>query len=309
MVVKMNKNELKNIKGVTLVEMMIGVVIASIMMAAMYTTYSVVNNSYSQVVDRAKISRSGRDVVEMLIRDVRMAGFHYFAGENTQNIPLSNYLQYIGGTGTVSIQESHDPLIVKRNTLGYNGVGSIAGTAAEKHDTVNDKCCDRIHIVYGDFDQNSATQPYKKYRITYYALPITNEDGSDPRYGVYKTKEGWNQPIGALGGAWIADCSECYTGELVRDHLDDMEFIVFDKKGKRLLNTATREFPQPDDDTFVDLYKISVVDIRLTFRSNKPFYSKVKERIVTGLGDRNRPHEDRYFRESVVVTVHTRNIN
>ena len=164
-------------------------------------------------------------------------------------------------------------------------------------------------LLTNDIDQNSATQPYKKDRITYYALPITNEDGSDPRYGIYKTKEGWSQPIGALNGEWISNCSECYTGELVRDHLDDMEFIVFDKKGKRLLNTTAQEFPQPDDETFVDLYKISVVDVRLTFRSNKPFYSKVKERIVTGLGDRNRPHEDKYFRESVVVTVHTRNIN
>ena len=56
-----NKNS-KNIKGITLIEILIGIVVSSIMMAAMYTTYSAVNNTYNQVTDRAKISQSGRDV-------------------------------------------------------------------------------------------------------------------------------------------------------------------------------------------------------------------------------------------------------
>ena len=73
----MKKNKFKNIAGLTLLEMLIGVVISSIMMGAIYTTYTVVNNSYSQVTERAKISRSGRDIVEMMMRDIRMAGFKY----------------------------------------------------------------------------------------------------------------------------------------------------------------------------------------------------------------------------------------
>ena len=70
----MKKYNLKNIAGLSLVEMLIGIVITSMMIAAIYTSYNVVNKSYSQVTDRAKISRSGRDIVEMLMRDVRMAG-------------------------------------------------------------------------------------------------------------------------------------------------------------------------------------------------------------------------------------------
>ena len=62
----MKKNKFNNIAGLTLIEIVIAVVISTIMMGAMYTTYSVVNNSYSQVIDRAKISRSGRDIVGML---------------------------------------------------------------------------------------------------------------------------------------------------------------------------------------------------------------------------------------------------
>ena len=41
-----NKN--KNNSGLTLIEIMIGVLITSIMMAAMYTSYNVVNQSYSR---------------------------------------------------------------------------------------------------------------------------------------------------------------------------------------------------------------------------------------------------------------------
>ena len=64
--------------GVTLIEILIGVVISMIMMAAMFTSYNAVNNSYSQVIDRAKISQTGRDMIGMLVRDIRTAGFRYF---------------------------------------------------------------------------------------------------------------------------------------------------------------------------------------------------------------------------------------
>ena len=42
-------NSKKYISGITLIEMLIGVVISTIIMGAMYTTYTVVNQSYSQV--------------------------------------------------------------------------------------------------------------------------------------------------------------------------------------------------------------------------------------------------------------------
>ena len=53
------------------------------MMAAMFTTYSIVNKTYNQVSEKAKISRSSRDLVSMLMRDIRMAGFRYYAGTQT----------------------------------------------------------------------------------------------------------------------------------------------------------------------------------------------------------------------------------
>ena len=299
----MKKNYLKNILGFTLIEVIIGVVISSIMMAAMYTTYSVVNKSYSQVTDRAKISRSGRDIVEMMMREIRMAGFKYRLGTNTLDFPTTSYLQFNGGDTTIAL--SHDPIIIEKNVpLGFSITGT--GDPTPKHSD-DDKCCDRIHIVYDDFNQNDATQPYKRYKITYYARP--EDDGKDKRYAVYKTVQSWRQNLDQDTGAWVSDCSECYVGQKIRDHIVDMEFIPLDAAGRKI-----SPLPKPGSDTAArdNLYKIRAVDVRLTFRSKKEFFrykaKKDSPRLVKGIGNRTREFFDRFLRDSVVVTVHTRNI-
>ena len=37
---------------------------------------------------------------------------------------------------------------------------------------MTDLCCDKIHIVYDDFNQLDPLQPYKRYKVTYYALQL-----------------------------------------------------------------------------------------------------------------------------------------
>ena len=70
----MIKEKFKPNTGLTLIEILIGIIVSSIMMAAIYTTYSVVNTTYNQVLEKAKVSRASRDLIEVLIRDARMAG-------------------------------------------------------------------------------------------------------------------------------------------------------------------------------------------------------------------------------------------
>ena len=303
----MKKNKLNNNVGLTLIEILIGIVISSLMMAAMYTTYSVVNNSYSQVTDRAKISRSGRDLIGMMMRDIRLAGFKYYNGVNVAGIPKNDYLQYVGGDS--SVEDSHDPIIIVKDELGYTTDTSGATPSLPTKNNANDMCCDKIHIVYGDFDQNNLEQPYKRYKITYFALPRSS--GNDKFYGIYKTKESWIQAVTDISGTWTADpilCPECYSSELIRDHLTDMEFNAFGNQGK-ILNPP----PSPDNpSTRGDLYNIKIVDVRLTFRSKREFFraeaQEGKPRLVKGLGDRTAEFFDKFLRDSVVVTVHTRNI-
>ena len=86
-----------------------------------------------------------------------------------------------------------------------------------------------------------------------------------------------------------------------------MEFVVTGKEGKILSPP-----PRPDNASRIDLFNIRTVDVRLTFRSNKPFYrdeaSNDDPRLVKGIGDRTREFFDRFLRDSVVVSIHTRNI-
>ncbi len=57
----MIKEKFKPNTGLTLIEILIGIIVSSIMMAAIYTTYSVVNTTYNQVLEKAKVSRASRE--------------------------------------------------------------------------------------------------------------------------------------------------------------------------------------------------------------------------------------------------------
>ena len=128
----MNKEYFKNQKGLTLVEILIGILITTLMMGALYTTYNVVNNTYSQVSEKAKISRSSRDLVSMLMRDIRMAGFKYYAGsqtiakfaEDTNKkrscnpglvLPNKSYLSFENGFNDHKL--SHNPIVIRKIDL------------------------------------------------------------------------------------------------------------------------------------------------------------------------------------------------
>ena len=317
------KKKNKNISGLTLVEILIGIVVSSLMMGAIYTTYSVVNNTYNQVVEKAKISRSSRDLIELLIRDTRMAGFKYYLGTNSKGYPKETYLTIGDGT---SIPESHDPIVIipainsdgTLNSLGHKlsdvikGYTDPADSAGEFSRILGyaSTCCDKIHIVYDDFNQNHKLQPYKRYKVTYYALK--RSEGGEERYAIYKSKIQWKQARTSdtgnfpSEGEWEAypDCKECYHDQLVRDYVDDMEFVPIGKEGKKIAypNPITAEGRE-------SLYNLRAVDIRIAFKSKKDFFrSKNPNRNLKGFSKDAIEFDDRKLRDNIVVTVYTRNI-
>ncbi len=338
----MSKRYSKNIIGLSLIEILIGIIITSIMMAAMYTSYSVVNQSYNQVSEKAKISKSSRDLVSMLMRDIRMAGFRYYAGSfeiskyaadtTTQcsspgmTLPKLSYLIFLDGFDQLSSVEydadqNHNPIVIRKNTLGPNRTSETRGSSGVTGDT--DLCCDQIQIVYEDFNQNHILQPYKKYRITYFGKQTATDEVETPngietinRYGVFKLIQGWEQERTSLTdcvfpttGSWVTTCPECTSQPvLVRDHIEDMEFIPFDENG-RVVRDSSGAYPAPELTGIRDrLYDIRGVDIKLIFRSKENFFSRRAARAITGLSSRNQSYEDQYLRDTVVVSVHTRNI-
>ena len=337
----MKKNKINNISGLTLIEILIGVVISTLMMAAMYTTYSIVNNSYSKVIDRAAISRSGRDVVGMMLREIRLAGYKYFGDDlphyegdspdtlKDSHAPLiiteSEPMRELRGSGVVSLDTISD-LESKISELesdiaGFGTGDENADDIAERDMLINDKedneskitvlkstasnmCCDRIDIVYGGYDitatEDNDRDKFLRYKITYQAGP-SREPGS--HFALYKTKKKWDQEE----QEWKIE----YENEFVRDFLVDMEFVTTDLNGK-IIDPP----PTPINSTSNKLYFINSVDIKLSFKSKNELFSKdaesSKPRLVQGLGNEitNRAMEfiDKYFRDSIIVTVHTRNI-
>ena len=341
----MNKKNIKNIIGLTLIEILIGIVITTIMMAAMYTSYNVVNQSYSKVIEKAKISKSSRDLVSMLMRDIRMSGFKYYAGHQQIKDFAEATKDFCGPTGKIlpklsnlyyeagfdEPEHSHNPIVIRKNTLGKDAVTSEPSVT----------CCDQIQIVYDDFNQNDYYQPFKRYRITYYAKP--NNEGS---FAVYKRIESYISPnagcsfsiqpetddqgdtipltVADLRGNWedrprevsrpngdqVRVCAVCTPGVMIRDHVEDMEFIPYDQNGRIIQEGG--KFPAPDqgisNDLRAKLLNIRGVDIKLIFRSKEHFFKKAQARTIVGLSDRNLSTTDRYLRDSVIVSVYTRNI-
>ena len=63
------------ILGFTLVETLVAIVIGVISVAALFYSYQFFNKSYQGILDKASISRSGRDALRIIARDLRNAGY------------------------------------------------------------------------------------------------------------------------------------------------------------------------------------------------------------------------------------------
>ncbi len=273
--------KLSNVSGVTLIEILLGIVISVIMMGAMLTSYNVVNNSYSQVTDKAKISNQGKVVLGMIMADIRNAGFKYYGD-------------------TVKTTNEHVPILI---------------TKASNFNTA----CDTIDIVYGDMKYDESKTPkytFERYKVTYSCERSKLPDKNAPplpgnkfppinAFAVYKTKVIWDES----GSNWKNPRTDgndaTYEKQLVADYIEDLVFLPIDDEGK-LIDPP----PTTNNATKNKLYKIKTVDIALSIRSTKKFYRSDKDRTKFTLNNplRKKTRNDKYFRETIVVTAHARNM-
>ena len=254
------KNRLSSTAGVTLIEILIGILISVIMMGAMFTSYTAVNSTYRQVTDRAKISQAGRDIVGMIVRDVRMAGFKYFG----DNIKTTN---------------QHAPIIITKAT----------NFAIE---------CDKIDIVYGDVNYNSSGSPkytYERFKVTYECKRSTAPDKSKPirsngtfppidAFAVFKSKVKWNTSAQNWWNPGIDNDSRTYEDEIIVDYVQDLIFNAIDDKGLLISPPPTPTNAKKDF-----LYKIKIWtyldrNIKSPF-SFLPFLSALRKKLTFDLSE------------------------
>ena len=272
--------KLSNISGVTLIEILLGIVISVIMMGAMLTSYNVVNNSYSQVTDKAKISNQAKVVLGMIMADIRNAGFKY----HNDSVKTNNELI---------------PILI---------------TKASNFNTA----CDQIDIVYGDMNYDENRTPkyeYERYKVTYHCEASKLPDKTAPplpgnkfppikAFAVYKTKVIWDDTQKNWKNPAADGNDATYKKQLVADYIEDLVFIPIDDEGKLIDPPPT---PTVNKNK---LYKIKTIDIALSIRSTKKFFRSDKDRTKATLNNpfRKKLRNDKFFRDTIVVTAHARNM-
>ena len=139
-----------NRQAYTLVEMLVALAVGAIVVMATYASYEMVNTQYQKNTDIANMHTSGRAIMQMIERDVRMAGFEY------------------------------------RHTSGANKGKKAFGSKITKPLDITDsgnKCCDEVKVIYDYFNEDDQT--VKRIQIHYFTKEH-NTPKKGNRYRLYK---------------------------------------------------------------------------------------------------------------------------
>ena len=111
----------RNQEGFTLPEILIGLAISSIIIAASFASYIVIKNNYDFQKDMKNISQTSRAVATMIMRDVRMAGYNYDDGPAKQKPEITNAIKITDGGTTApdSIEVIYDKSYTERLKISY----------------------------------------------------------------------------------------------------------------------------------------------------------------------------------------------
>jgi prepilin-type N-terminal cleavage/methylation domain-containing protein len=144
-----------NTKAFTLVEMLVAMAVSTIIIAATYASYDLVAKQYKKNLDVAEMHTSGRAIMQIIERDIRMAGFEYRATNAKITYgPISN------------------PLVIKDS---------------------GNKCCDEVTVIYDYYDED--TKKVERIRSRYWTEAYTSNKGTRYRLNKRRDILGKNNAI------------------------------------------------------------------------------------------------------------------
>ena len=102
-------------KGFSLIEMMITLAISAIIIGAAFGSYTIISRNFEWQKDMKYISQSARNVIEMIQKDIRNAGFRFEA-----NAAITDPVKiYDAGDCCDRIEIIYDETINKRVKIEY----------------------------------------------------------------------------------------------------------------------------------------------------------------------------------------------
>ena len=69
-----------NKKAFTLVEMLVALAVSAVIVSATYASFELIKNQYKKNIDVTQLHTSGRAIMQVLEREIRMAGFEFRDG-------------------------------------------------------------------------------------------------------------------------------------------------------------------------------------------------------------------------------------
>ena len=170
-------------KAFTLVEMIVAMAVSAIIVSATYASYELVANQYKRIVDIAELHSSGRSIMQMIEREVRMAGF-----------------EYRDANGTVTYGGISSPLAIKDS---------------------GNKCCDEVTLIYDDVEdvvnaQGEVTSSsVERIKIRFWTEAYSSNKGD--RFRLYKQKTILGRNNALLSSPIVSN------KEVMADYIEDFQ--------------------------------------------------------------------------------------
>ena len=288
------KSVIHNNKGFTLIELMIAMVVGSIIMAVIYSTYQAQQKSYTTQHLAVEMQQNIRSAISLMKREIRMAGYDPLADDGVDNdgtngvddpgessgagivSAAGNFVQFSFDDNANSVTTDSNESLTYGFTAGDIDLDGIADDGAESLSRI---------------DAGGGTTEVIAYDIQGIAFAYAFDDDGD---GQLEITPGNGNVI------WAMDADDDGWLDTVLDDNDDGVIDAGDSVGGAALDPSF--WPAQ-----VDIDNIRAVRIWVLARSRIPIRGHSDNRTYV-VGARRVPTGDDFQRRLLVDTINCRNM-
>ena len=235
-----------NKKAFTLVEMLVALAVSAVIVSATYASFELIKNQYKKNIDVTQLHTSGRAIMQVLEREIRMAGYEF------------------------------------RDDKGLMTYGKIAGPLVLT-DSGN-KCCDEVTIIYDEVTDTLNAQGVVTSSIvdrikTRFWTEAHSSSKRGSRFRLYKRRTilGTNNAVLATPRVGAKEVMADYIEDLQIVDINALkttnnnDYVKIDKSGAELANSATEWSCVYDKDSGL-IWEVKT-DIEGNLHYNRAYYT------------------------------------